>query len=95
MLGAQYNSAPGAPTPVTAPFGSGCSQIVALFGDLNIPQAAIGATDIAMRRYIDPDLLAFTVTRPMFEQLCGLDEKSFLYKPFWKNLMKARGITVS
>ena len=45
-----------------------------------------------MRRYIDPDLIAFTVTRPMYEQLCGLGAESFLYKPFWKNLMKARGV---
>ncbi len=92
MLGAQYNSAPGDPPPVIAPFGAGCTQLVALFEDLNIPQAAIGATDIAMRQYIGPDLLAFTVTKPMYEQLCGLGEESFLYKPFWKNLMKARRV---
>jgi len=32
-----------------------------------------------------------TVTRPMFEQLCGLDERSFLYKGFWKDLVNTRG----
>jgi hypothetical protein len=26
----------------------------------------------------------------MFERLCALDEKSFLFKPFLKNLRKAR-----
>jgi hypothetical protein len=26
----------------------------------------------------------------MFQQLCELDENSFLYKPFWKRLRKAR-----
>lgn len=92
MIGAQYYSVPDDPPPVIAPFGSGCSQLVALFDDLNAPQAAVGATDIAMRRYLDPDLLAFTVTRPMYEQLCGLGEESFLSKPFWKDLRKARGI---
>jgi hypothetical protein len=91
MLGAQYHSAPGDPTPVIAPFGSGCSQLVSLFGDLDIPQAIVGSTDIAMREYLPPDLLAFTVTRPMFEQLCGLGEESFLHKPFWSDLQKARG----
>ncbi len=30
------------------------------------------------------------MTKPMFEQLCALDERSFLYKPFWKNLREAR-----
>jgi hypothetical protein len=91
MLGAQYHSAPDDPPPVIAPFGSGCSQLAPLFADLCSPQAIVGATDIAMRRHLPPDVLAFTVTRPMFEQLCALDEDSFLYKPFWRDLMRARG----
>jgi hypothetical protein len=91
MLGAQYNSAPSDPPPVIAPFGSGCMELVPLFQDLNVPQAMIGATDIAMRQYIPPDILAFTVTKAMFKQLCALDEQSFLDKPFWKRLRKARG----
>ncbi len=89
-LGAQYRSAPSDPLPVIAPFGSGCAQLVGLFGDLSIPQAITGATDIAMRQYLPPDILAFTATRPLFELLCALDEKSFLHKPFWKRLRKAR-----
>ena len=92
MLGAQYSSAPGDPAPVIAPFGSGCMELAPLFQDFDIPQAIIGATDIAMRQYLPPDILAFTVTKPMFKQLCDLDEKSFLYKPFWRNLRKARGL---
>jgi hypothetical protein len=90
MLGAQYHHAPGDPPPVVARFGSGCMQQVVLFDDLSIPQAIVGATDIAMRQYLPPDVLAFTVTKPMFEQLCALDEDSFLYKPFWGRLTKAR-----
>jgi hypothetical protein len=92
MLGAQYHSAPGDPPPVIASFGSGCGQLVALFEDLNLPQAAIGATDIAMRQHLPPELLAFTVTKPLFEGLCALDEGSFLYKPFWRRLREARGL---
>ncbi|MBN2056462.1 DUF169 domain-containing protein [bacterium] len=91
MLGAQYHAAPGDPTPVIAPFGSGCSMLAPLFDDYDVPQALVGAMDIAMRQYLPPDILAFTTTRPMFERLCSLDEKSFLYKPFWRNLLKARG----
>lgn len=91
MIGAQYRSAPGDPAPVLAPFGSGCMQQVSLFQDLSAPQAVIGATDIAMRQYLPPDTLAFVVTKSMFERLCSLDEKSFLYKPFWRNLRKSRG----
>jgi hypothetical protein len=90
-LGAQYHSAPEDPPPVIAPFGSGCMQLIGVFEDLAVPQAAIGATDIAMRQYLPPDVLAFTVTKPMFERLATLDERSFLTKPFWKRLMKARG----
>ena len=89
-LGAQYNNSPGDPLPVIASFGSGCMELVSLFEDLNIPQSIIGTTDIAMRQYLPSNILAFTVTKPMFEQLCKLNEKSFLYKPFWKNLKKAR-----
>lgn len=91
MLGAQYNSAPDDPPPVIAPFGSGCMELFP-FKNLSIPQASIGATDIAMRQHLPPDILAFTVTKPMFKQLCELDERSFLYKPFLKNLRKARGL---
>lgn len=90
IIGAQYNSAPGDPPPAIAPFGSGCMLLVSLFDDLQFPQAVVGSTDIAMRQYLPPDILAFTVTKPLFEQLCRLDERSFLYKPFWKNLRKAR-----
>jgi hypothetical protein len=89
-LGAQYFSAPADPPPVIAPFGSGCGQLLSLFDDLSIPQALAGATDIAMRQHLPADLLALTVTRPMFEQLCALDERSFLYKPFWRRLTEAR-----
>jgi hypothetical protein len=67
-------------------------EMITPFEDLSLPQAVIGATDIAMRQWLDPDILAFTVTVPLFGQLCALDERSFLYKPFLKNLWKARGL---
>jgi hypothetical protein len=89
-IGAQYHSAPDDPPPVIAPFGSGCSQLVP-FRDLDIPQASIGSTDIAMRRHIPADLMDFSVTRSMFGQLSALDTRSFLYKPFLERLKQARG----
>lgn len=92
-IGAQYHSAPGDPPPVIAPFGSGCSQFQP-FRDINIAQASIGATDIAMRQHLPPDILTLTVTKPMFKQLCALDERSFLYKPFLQRLRKARGLPI-
>lgn len=90
LTGANYHQAPGDAPSVLAPFASGCGLIAPLFDDLEAPQAIIGATDIAMRKYLPPEIMAFTVTRPMFEQLCALDENSFLYKPFWRDLQKAR-----
>jgi hypothetical protein len=87
----EYHNASIDTRTVSAPFGSGCGQLAALFESLYAPQAIIGATDIAMRQYLPPSILALTVTKPMFQQLCELDENSFLYKPFWKRLKKARG----
>lgn len=95
MIGAQYFSKTGDSPAVLAPFGSGCGEILALFEDLDIPQAIIGSTDLAMRRYLPPELIAFTVTRSMFKRLCDLDNKSFLEKPFLGNLKKARGGTLN
>lgn len=89
-IGAQLLTTPDDPPPVTAPFGSGCMQLVTLFRDLNKAEAIIGATDMAMRKYLPPDILAFTVTKPMFEQLCNLGKDSYLEKRFLKSLKKAR-----
>ena len=91
MIGAQYESRPEDPPPVIAPFGSGCMELLP-FEDPSIPQAAISTTDIAMRQYIPPEILGFTVTKSMFERLCALDKQSFLYKPFLQRLRKARGL---
>jgi len=91
MIGAQYESKPEDPSPVIAPFGSGCMELLP-FENPNIPQAAISTTDIAMRQHIPPDILGLTVTRPMFERLCALDKRSFLYKPFLQRLRKERGL---
>ncbi|NOY36915.1 MAG: DUF169 domain-containing protein [Chlorobi bacterium] len=90
MIGAQLFSKPCDPEPVLAPFGSGCMQLVSLFDDLDIPQAIIGATDMAMRKYIPFNILALTVTKPMFEQLCSLGRDSYLNKKFINELKKAR-----
>ncbi len=91
--GASYYSRPDDPPPVIAPFGSGCGQLAAVFDDLEVAQAAIGATDQAMRRYLPPELLAFTVTRAMFERLCAWadDGRSSLHNRFLRRLMEARG----
>jgi len=90
IWGANYYNSSTDPIAVITSFGSGCMGIIPMFKDLNAPQAIIGATDISVRQYFPPNLLAFTVTKSMFEQLCGLDEKSFIYKPFIDKLKKVR-----
>ncbi len=93
LLGTEYHNASVDIHPAMTAFGSGCGQMAALFGnfDPDTPKAMIGATDIAMREHLPPDILALTVNKPMYRQLCELDENSFLYRPFWKRLRKARG----
>ncbi len=53
------------------------------------PRAMVGATDIAMRKYLPQNTFAFTVTKPMFEQLCGFDGNSFLHQSFWNDLKQS------
>lgn len=90
MIAAQYFHRSGEPEPVLAPFGSGCQQILTHFGDQKEPRAIIGATDIAMRKFLPKEILAFSVNVPMYEHLGKIDENSFLSKPFLKGLKKAR-----
>jgi hypothetical protein len=93
VLGAQYRSAPEDPPPTIADFSSGCGQL-ANFLDYEVPQAQIGSTDIAMRQWLPADIMAFTVTRPLFEQLCEFGDGSYLTKPFLSRLKKRRGGTL-
>ena len=90
LTGAEYWNAAPDKTFVMTPYGSGCGQLLTMFPDLDEPQAMVGATDLAMRKYLPADILAFTVTMPMLAQLGGLDDSSFLKKTFWKELRDAR-----
>lgn len=90
VIAAQYNSCPDEEPAVISPFGSGCMQLVTKFENLEIPQALIGGTDLAMRQYLPPEKLVFTVTRPMFERICNLGTKSFLEKSFIHRLNATR-----
>ncbi len=92
--GTLYFSPEMIPDLIKTTVSAGCGLLVS-FTTYDKPQALIGAVDMAMRHYIPPCLLAFTVNKPMLERLLRLDEKSFLFKPFWKRLVKAREKTQS
>jgi len=91
--GATYYSRPDDVEPILSRFGSGCMQLATLFDDIESPQAIIGSTDQAMRQHLEPWMLAFTVTKPMFELLCrwGDDPGSSLHSGFTRHLIEARG----
>jgi len=91
ITAANYFASPADPDPVKVRFGSGCSEILPHVSFAPHPQAIIGSTDLAMRKYLPPEILAFTVNQLMYVNLCKLNEKSFLNKPFLEGLKKARG----
>ena len=90
LTGADYLNTSVSEHPVVSPYGSGCGQLLTLFPNLDEPQAMIGATDIAMRKHLPADILTFTVTKPMLEQLCGLGKDSFLHKTYLADLKQSR-----
>ncbi len=95
ITGAEYHNAAPLSHLITTAFGTGCGQLAAIFDAFNTPKAAIGGTDIAMRPYLPRNTLAFTVTKPMFEILCQLDENSFLHKSFLRNVKQTRRVSKS
>ncbi|MCW3803987.1 DUF169 domain-containing protein [Plebeiibacterium marinum] len=92
VIGANYFS-DSVKSTVSVPFGSGCMQILTLVNQSEEPMALIGATDLAMRKYLPKNIMAFTVNPAMFEKLCSLDDESFLTKPFLKDLLDFRKST--
>jgi hypothetical protein len=66
-------------------------QLAGVFPELEVPAAVISSLDMAMRIHLPPDVLSMTVTRPLFEQLCGLDDASLLGRPFWRRLRRRLG----
>lgn len=94
LTGAEYRNAEADRPLVSAPFGPGCGLMLPFFKDLGRSEAVVGGTDIAMRKFLPADTLMFTVTKPMFRQLCSLDGSSFLEKTFWTDVRETRQASV-
>ncbi len=73
-----------------APFGSGCGFLWRALDGGTDERAVIGATDIAMRRYLPPDTLTLTVRPAHFAKMLTVPEDSFLYRSWWNDLVDAR-----
>jgi uncharacterized protein (DUF169 family) len=75
---------------VIAPFCAGCQSI--LYGyseeEKENPKATIGFFDISARKYIDKNLLTFTIPFKMFKEMESNVEGSFLTKEQWLGLNK-------
>jgi hypothetical protein len=78
------------PEVIHAPFSSGCGllwrELEAAGGD----RAVIGCTDIAMRKYLPPEILCFTVSPTRFERMVDFPDGCFLTRSWWNDLMDSR-----
>ena len=86
-LAAFWSSDPG---EVAAPFSSGCGMMLEVFNSHNKDRAVIGCTDIAMRKYIPPEIMCLSVSPQRFERMVDFPEEAFLMRSWWNALMDQR-----
>lgn len=79
-----------ADTVVSAPFGSGCSLMWRALEEDGRDRAVLGATDIAMRRYLPANVLSLSVSPRRFEQMVSFPDEAFLNRAWWNDLLDAR-----
>ena len=78
------------PDAIHAPFSSGCGLMLRELEAVKGERAVIGCTDIAMRKYLPPDMLCLTVSPSRFEQMVDFPDEAFLNKGWWNELMDQR-----
>jgi len=78
------------PELIYAPFSSGCGLLWRELEGQTRTRAIIGCTDIAMRKYIPPNMLCLTVLPEHFEQMVRFPDGAFLNKSWWNELMDRR-----
>ena len=74
---------------VIAPFGAGCHTICLIpYEESRKPQskAVIGCMDITARRFLDPEMLTFSVPYTRFEEMESNVPGSFLEKNDWNTV---------
>ncbi|HTP30432.1 MAG TPA: DUF169 domain-containing protein [Anaeromyxobacteraceae bacterium] len=78
------------PEEVVAPFSSGCGLMWRELVNQNRDRAILGATDIAMRRYLPPHLMALSVSPARFQRMVNFPDDAFPCREWWKELATAR-----
>ena len=66
---------------------SGCASMVRIPLDelkRDKPRAVITGTDLAARKFVKEDELAFAVTGPEFDKMLAVTEECFFHSPVWK-----------
>jgi len=75
---------------VIAPMGSGCTTIGIIpyeEEESEIPRAVLGLFDISVRKYIDKNILSFSIPYKLFEKMEENVEGSFLQKEEWLEIL--------
>ena len=74
---------------VIAPFSSGCGLMWRDLVNQDRDRALIGGTDIAMRKYLPPEILTLTVSPRRFERMADFPDDAFLNREWWNNLKES------
>lgn len=78
------------PDFIHAPFSSGCGLLMRDLESQERERAVLGCTDIAMRKYVPPEILCLTVTPGHFERMVDVPDGAFLDGEWWNALMDSR-----
>jgi hypothetical protein len=78
------------PNEIAAPFSSGCGLMWREMINFDRDRAVIGCTDLAMRKYLPPEILCLSVSPTRFEKMVNYPDDAFLNKEWWNDLMNSR-----
>lgn len=78
------------PDEIAAPFSSGCGLMWRELINFDRDRPIIGCTDIAMRKYLPPEIMCLSVSPTRFEKMVNFPDEAFLNREWWNDLMNAR-----
>jgi hypothetical protein len=76
---------------IAAGFSSGCGFMWRELDAAGRDRAFIGCTDVAMRKYLPPEVLCLTVTPARFARMLDYPPGTFLDRDWWRELLESRG----